>query len=195
MSGCDECVLGRQRKRGQPSEVERQGPQACLSLGPGYTGVFLNGPCAPLGRMPLSAEPAKVTSALINLINKTVHQGGHYLLIGDDSAGRSCPGGHSDSPTSCGPSGPKRSTRAGRGAGGGAGAAACRLHQAGWGDPSQSPHRSPLQTACAAYPGRPLPAPSLPLTPSFSGVNWQRAHSDPAHCSGPGRTSSFAHTP
>lgn len=119
MSGCDECVLGRQRKRGQPSEVERQGPQACPSLGPGCTGVFLSGPRAPPGRMPLSAEPAKVTSALINLINKTVHQGGHYLLIGDDSAGRSCPGGHSDSPTSCGPSGPKRSTRAGRGAGAG----------------------------------------------------------------------------
>lgn len=41
--------------------------------------------------MPLSAEPAKVTSARINLINKTVHQGSHYTLIRDDRTGRSCP--------------------------------------------------------------------------------------------------------
>ena len=45
-------------------------------------------PPASPGRMPLSAEPAKVTPARINLVNKTVHQGGHYLLIRDDRADR-----------------------------------------------------------------------------------------------------------
>lgn len=59
-------------------------------------------------RTPLSAEPAKVTSALTNSINKTVRQGGHYLLIRDDGAGRSRPGGCCDSPTSGGQSRPKR---------------------------------------------------------------------------------------
>lgn len=48
-------------------------------------------PPAPPGRMPLSAEPAKVTSAHINLINKTMRQGSHYTLIRDDRTGRSCP--------------------------------------------------------------------------------------------------------
>lgn len=71
-------------------------------------------PPAPPERTPLSAEPAKVTSALTNSINKTVHQGGHYLLIRDDGAGGSHPGGCCDSPTSGGQSGPKRARRAGR---------------------------------------------------------------------------------
>lgn len=48
-------------------------------------------PPAPPRRMSLSAEPAKVTSARINLINKTVRQGSHYTLIRDDRTGRSCP--------------------------------------------------------------------------------------------------------
>lgn len=61
-------------------------------------------PCPSWENLPLSAEPAKVTSARINLINKTVHHGGHYLLIGDDRAGRPVPE-RQRLPGPCSPSG------------------------------------------------------------------------------------------
>lgn len=134
--------------------------------GAGCTGVSLTDPP---GRMPLSAEPAKVTSALINLINKTVHQGGHYLLMGDDRAGRLRPGGRSDSLTSCGPSRPERSPGGWQGSRGGGVAEllpASRTRLVPGGGSSQRPYTAPLSTARGAHPGRPLPASPLPLTPA-----------------------------
>lgn len=106
-SGCD--VLGRQAELA-PCEAEGRAP-GLPEPGVGGPGGSLT---EPPGKMPLSAGPAKVTSALINLINKTVHQGGHYLLIEDDRVGRSCPAA---APRPRGPSAPEG------GAGGGAGAA------------------------------------------------------------------------
>lgn len=72
---------------GQPSEA---GP--CLSLG-----EEVPGPPTLLGMPLFSAERVKVTSALVNLINKTVLHGGHYKLIRADKARRSRPRGHSHS--------------------------------------------------------------------------------------------------
>lgn len=65
MSGCDECVLGRQRKRGQPSEVERQGPQACLSLGPGIQVCSSTALVPLLGECPSQQNPPRSPQHLL----------------------------------------------------------------------------------------------------------------------------------
>lgn len=62
MSGCDECVLGRQRKRGQPSEVERQGPRA---LGQGVQ-VCSSAALVPLlGECPSQQNPPRSPQHLL----------------------------------------------------------------------------------------------------------------------------------
>ena len=96
-------------------------------------------PLAPPGRMPLSAEPAKVTSAHSNLINKTMRQGSHYTLIRDDRTGRSCPE-LSSIPASSSQPGP------GRGWGGREPPAS---HPGWWGGPVPGP--KPSQPSQAAW--------------------------------------------
>lgn len=150
-------------------------------------GVTLTNPPARWRRMPLSAEPAKVTSALINLINKTVRQRGHYLLIRDDRAGGSCLE-HSDSATSCSPSGPKRLTQS-HGRDGGQELSPTSHTRLGEGT---LPQNEPLPTAgsLGRTPSQASPSPA-PAGPTASWPNRQRL-TGPGPRSGPGTACSFS---